>query len=162
MENFQIKDNTILIVPNLSKNKILKELSTQELSNIKVFSIQELQKKYYFDYDNKAIYYLMTQYHYSYDVAKMYLSHLYEVGQDDFGEPKIKKIIALKEELIANQLLYQTKNFKNFLENKNIIVYDSKFFQKKKKASKTIRKAQSSLLLYHEPTTILAKLYLGI
>ena len=73
MEKFKNVD--IIIVKDNLKNKIIELINKDEgLNNIKIMSLEELKKKYYFCYDEQAIYYLMTKYNYQIDVAKMYLS----------------------------------------------------------------------------------------
>ena len=49
-----IENNTILIVPNKLKKKVLKKI--KKLINFKIMSLEEFIKNYYFDYDNKTIY----------------------------------------------------------------------------------------------------------
>ena len=110
MLKLELNTNTIIIVKNNQKKELIKQINQENLSNIKIISLEEFRMKYYFTYDNKAIYYLMKKYNYQLDVAKMYLSHLYEVKSEDFNSKKIKKIISLKEELLNNNMLI-TKNY---------------------------------------------------
>lgn len=124
MSKLELKPNTIIIVKNNQKKDLIKNLSQTTLSNVKIISLEEFRKKYYFDYDNKTIYYLMKKYNYQLDVAKMYLSHLYEVGDENFNSSKIQKIISLKEELLKNNLLITNNYFSHYLKDKNIIVYN--------------------------------------
>ena len=56
----KIENNSILIIPNTIKNKVIKELNKKTL-NIKIISLKELIKKYTFDYNEKTIYYLMKK-----------------------------------------------------------------------------------------------------
>lgn len=52
------KSNTIYIVPNDLKKKILLELSKEnEIKNIKFFSLKEFINNLTFKYDEKSIYY---------------------------------------------------------------------------------------------------------
>ena len=60
----------VLIVKNNIKNKIIEELNNNGLFNIKVMSLKEVLNKYYFTYDEKTIYYLVSKYNYNIDVAK--------------------------------------------------------------------------------------------
>lgn len=123
MQKLELEENTILVVPKSMQKKIVKLLGIQSLQNTKVMTLEELRKKFYFDYDKRAIYYLMQQYHYQYDVAKMYLSRLYEVDKEDFGSAKIRKIIELKEELATQQLLIYQPLFSEYLKTKSIALY---------------------------------------
>ena len=73
-----LKNNSLLICPNDIKNTILQELNKmKKLINIKFMTIEELIKKYYFDYDNKTILYLMNTYNINYDIALIYLKNIY-------------------------------------------------------------------------------------
>lgn len=120
-----IKQNyPIWIVPNQHKQKIIKKVTEQGLKNIKIMSLSELCKKFYFDYDDRTIYYLMKHYGYQYDVAKMYLSHLYEVEYKDFGSAKVKKIIDLKQNLKEEHLLIFNHAFKEYLKDKKLLFYN--------------------------------------
>ncbi len=123
MEKLEVKENTILIVPREFRKKVTKQLSEHSLQNVKIMTLDEIRKKMYFDYDKKALYYLTKKYHYQYDVAKMYLTHLYDVDTEDFGSEKIRKIISLRKELKENQLLIYHSNFLKYLKTKSIILY---------------------------------------
>ena len=123
MGDLKFIENSIIVVPTELKKDILKNLRGQSLNNIKVITLVEMRKKFYFDYDNHAVYYLMKKYGYQYDVAKMYLSHLYEVEDNSFGSSKIKKIIDLKNELKDNKLLIYFPNFIEYLKTRTVIFY---------------------------------------
>ncbi len=114
----------ILIVKDNVKNSVIEYLSNSGLLKIKVMSLKELRDKYYFTYDERAIYYLMNKYNYQIDVAKMYLDNFYNVGMNDYGNEKIKKVIDLKKELRDNNLLICNNGFKNYLKNKKIVIYN--------------------------------------
>ena len=62
MKDINLEENSILIVPNILKNKILKKIRTKDLKNIKILTIEELRKKFYFDYTDKAVLFLMEKY----------------------------------------------------------------------------------------------------
>ena len=124
MNKFKIPANSIIIAPDNLKKALLKSMSKDTLSNIKVITLTEVRQKFYFNYDERAIYYLMEKYNYVIDVAKMYLSKLYEVNDNPFNSPKIQKIIDLKQELISNNLLKYSPNFIQYLKNKTIFFYE--------------------------------------
>ena len=116
-----IKKCTLLIVENnIIKNTLE---NRQELSNYKVITLNELRKKFYYDYDNKAIFYLMKEFNYQYDVAKMYLSHMYEVP-DKSTNDKVNHIIKIKKLLEENNLLITHPLFKEYLSKQTILVYN--------------------------------------
>ena len=124
MKKLNIPANAIIITPNNLKKTLLARLSNNDLTNTKVITISELRQKFYFNYDEQAIYYLMTKYGYVIDVAKMYLSRIYEVEEESFDNPKIQKIIDLKKELIENNLLIYSPNFIEYLKNKTILFFE--------------------------------------
>lgn len=119
-----LKNNSLLICPNDIKNTVLQELNKmKKLINIKFMTIEELIKKYYFDYDNKTILYLMNTYNINYDIALIYLKNIYYIDDTNYRESKLNKLKNIKEELLKNNLLIKDKLFNEFLTNKEIIVY---------------------------------------
>ena len=65
-----INKETLLIVPTLIKKKILEKINNMnKLVSVKIYSLDEVKRKVYFDYDYKAILYLMEKHGYKYEVA---------------------------------------------------------------------------------------------
>ena len=58
---FDIENNSVLLVSNKEKKKVLKSLN-DKLLNVKIMSIEEFIKRYTFNYDDKTIYNLMKHY----------------------------------------------------------------------------------------------------
>ena len=54
-------NNKIVIIPDRMKDSFIKLISNK-LFNIKVITLSELKKLYYFDYDKEAIYYVCNKY----------------------------------------------------------------------------------------------------
>lgn len=120
----ELKNNNLLICPNDIKKIILQELNKiNKLISIKFMTIEELVKKYYFDYDNKTILYLINNYHINYDIALIYLKNIYYVNDYNYTDSKLNKLKNIKKNLQNHDLLIEDKLFKNFLNNKEIIVY---------------------------------------
>ncbi len=120
----KLKSNNLLICPNDIKKTILQELNKiNKLISIKFMTIEELVKKYYFDYDNKTILYLINNYHINYDIALIYLKNIYYVNDYNYTDSKLNKLKNIKKNLQNHDLLIEDKLFKNFLNNKEIIVY---------------------------------------
>ena len=116
-----IKDNTLIICPSGLKKKILKELSSnKKILNISFLSIGEYKKNYYFDYDYKAIKYLLDVYHLSVNNSKEIIDNLYYVEEKDYGNKKLNDLVKYKKEL--NDLLIYNPLFKEYIKNKNITV----------------------------------------
>ena len=68
------KNNDIILTTNNEKKKIL--LNNQQLINIKIYTISEFNKLFYFDYNLRTIKYIMDQYNVIYDIAKIYLNNM--------------------------------------------------------------------------------------
>ena len=115
-----LKNNSLLICPNDIKNTVLQELNKmKKLINIKFMTIEELIKKYYFDYDNKTILYLMNTYNINYDIALIYLKNIYyiddtnyinvtlSIGVYEFTKDDLSFIEAVN---FADMMLYKAKN----------------------------------------------------
>lgn len=120
----QIKEETILIVPNTLRSKILKYIdSLDKLVNIKLFSLDEVKRRLYFDYDASAILYLMDKYNYKYEVSKTLIDNMYYVDEKEYSSNKLNNLVSLKKELDDVSLLKKDNLFFEFLNNKKIIVY---------------------------------------
>lgn len=114
----------ILIIPNNIKKEIIKKVREKYHEyNIKFMSLEELIKKYTFDYDRKTIYYLMKEYNINYDTALIYLKNLYHIN-DNLNNKKMKKIQEIKAYLDSENLLIYNNHFKNYIKNKEICIYD--------------------------------------
>ena len=113
-------DNKIIIINNNMKNSLLKRIN--KLLNIKIITLSELKKKYFFDYDNKTIYYVCNKYNVNKSIAKMYIENLYYIK--DIDDEKIKFLLELKKDLDDNNLLIYNELFKSFLTNKDIVLFD--------------------------------------
>lgn len=122
--DFTTKDNSLIICPNQTKTKILKELSqTKKLVNIKFMTKEEYKKIYYFSYDDKLLAYLIKKYNYNIDVARVYINNLYVIDENKtYKSPKLNFLKDLKKELIQEGLLIYNNTYKEYLKNKNIIV----------------------------------------
>ena len=146
----RFKDIDILVVKNNIRNKIIEELNNNGLFNIKVMSLKEVLNKYYFTYDEKTIYYLVSKYNYNIDVAKMYLDNMKYVDTKDYASNRIRKIIELRDELKDNDLLIYNNNFKNYLNNKNILIYN--YYDLNKFDYKFIKELESNnkVTIYNE------------
>lgn len=126
----------LIICPNDIKMRILDKLTnSNELSNIKFMTKSEYLNKYYFTYDEKALYYLMNKYSLNIDVAKVYLNNLYVINETkDYNNEKLSFLKSIKKELIDNKLLVYSKSFKNYLKEFDIEVqgyYDLDLYEEK-------------------------------
>ncbi len=113
-----MKDNTLLIMHNeIKEEMILKITNEYPLLDIKYISLEELYKKF-FNYDVKAIYYLMDKYKFKYEVALTYLDNMFYI-QDDFDDEKLKLLLKLKDEVKD----YIISSRIDIYKNRNIVVY---------------------------------------
>ena len=123
------KDNTIYIVPNDIKKDILLDLSEEkELKNIKFFSLKEFINNLTFSYDEKAIYHLMKKYNYKYDNAKIILDNLYYIEDKKYNNKKLDNLLEAKNDI--KDLLIYNDYFKNYIKDKNIIIYGYDYINK--------------------------------
>lgn len=118
-----LKDNTLLIIPNHLKETILLSFC-DELKNIKIMTESEFLKKYYFDYDLETIYYLMNKYKLKYEVVLIYLKNLYYVENKEYSNEKLSKLVEIKKELEEHNLLKYKPLFLNKLKSMNIVFYN--------------------------------------
>jgi len=125
LNNLTIYNNTLLIIPNNIKNKVIKKLSSENiLLNIKIMSIEEFRNSFYFSYDEKTIYYLMNTYNYKYTIAKEYLDNLYYIDTDNnYDNEKLIFLKNLKLELVSKNLLNINKLFINYIKNYKVVIY---------------------------------------
>lgn len=123
MENLinNIKDNSILIIPNNIKETILKQIRTSNKKlNIKLFNLEEFIKKLTFDYDERTIYELMKYKNINYSIAKLYINNIKYI-ENDSNEYKIHNLYDIKTYL--NNYLIKDTLFKKLISNKEIIIY---------------------------------------
>ena len=116
-----IQNNSIVICDNNYKIELLKSIN--RLVNIKFMSMDEFIKSYYFDYDEKSILYLIKKYNINYDIALEYLENLIKVEDKKYNNEKLDFLVTIKHELIENNLLIFNNKFKNYINNKEIIIY---------------------------------------
>jgi len=117
-----IKNNTIIICNNNYKMQILENI--KKLINIKFMSMEEFIKSYYFDYDEKTILYLIKKYNVKYEITLEYLNNLIYIEDKKYNKDKLDFLVNLKKELIDNNLLIFNNRFKNYISDKDIIIYN--------------------------------------
>ena len=117
-----LSDNTIIICNSNIKRKILDYLNTiPDLYSINFMSMSEVKKRLFFDYDKKAIHYLMKK-NMPYEVAEVLIKNMYYVLDRDYNNDKLNELVKYKKELDSNKLLIKDDLFINSIKNKKIIV----------------------------------------
>ena len=111
-----LTDHTLLLIPNDIKEDIILEVTKEKpLIDIKYSSLENLRKSF-FNYDEKAIYYLMKKYNLKYEVALIYLNNMLYLKEKSYDSEKLNNLLKLKNEV---KNLVKTKKI-NF---DNIVVY---------------------------------------
>ncbi len=124
-------NNKIIIVKDGTKNSLLDLInSNKKLLNIKIITLNELKRKYCFDYNKETIYYIVKNYNVNMSIANKYIENLYYINNDEIDDDKVKFLYSLKKDLIDKNLIIENNLFKNFLTNKNIILYNLKYVDK--------------------------------
>jgi len=116
------KDNSIIICNKNYKKNILKKLN--KLCNIKIYSIDDFIKLYYFTYDEDSILYVMQKYDIDYSLSIEYLDNLIYIEDKIYNNKILDDLVSLKKELISNNLLVFNEKFKDYINGKNIIIYN--------------------------------------
>ena len=114
-------DNKIIIIKDNQKESFLKNIKT--IINFKLITLSDLKKNYYYDYDNEALYYICKKYNVIYDVSKRYLESIYYIN-DNYHSKKVDLLRKIKEDLIERNLIKYNDLFHNFLEGKDIVIYN--------------------------------------
>ncbi len=115
-------ENTdIIITTNNHKKELLKSFNNS-LLNIKIYTLSEFNKLFYYDFNPEAILYIMSNYHVIPEIAKIYLSNLTYIEDKSYTSTKLNFLNDLKKDLISHNLLIVNKLFKEFLKEKRIII----------------------------------------
>ena len=128
MEEF-IKDKTIIICENDLKISILKKI-TNTFFDIKFYTKNEFFNEYLFKYDERSLYYLIDNYNFKIDVAKMYLNNLKYINSNKvYNSSKLNFLVELKNELDENNLLIYNKEFIKEIKDYTIVVYNYPYLE---------------------------------
>lgn len=120
----KLENKTIIVTPYMVKDKIFDYLNNKnKLVNVKLYTLEELKRNVFFDYDEEAILYLMEKYKYSYEVSKYYLDNLYYVEDKKYHNEKLDFLVNLKKELVENNLLTFNPLFIESYKNVPFIVF---------------------------------------
>lgn len=112
----------VIVTNEYNKINILEQLTKEKRFNDnKFFSFKELKKKLFFDYDNRAIFFIMKNYNVNINIAKIYLENMYFLKNVD--EKKVRFLMDIKKRLDENELLIYNEKFKKYISNQEVIIY---------------------------------------
>ena len=122
--DFKFNDDSIYIVPNSLKLKLLDILSKEnKIYNITFISLEELEKHYFFDIKEDALLYLLDKTNENIDVLKLMLKNLYKIDlKKDYKETKLNNLKSLYLDLKDNNYLIFDKGYREYLLTKNIYI----------------------------------------
>ena len=122
--NFKFTDNSIYIVPNSLKLKLLDILSKDnKIYNITFISLEELEKHYFFDIKEEALLYLLDKTNENIDVLRLMLGNLYKIDiTKEYRESKLNNLKSLYYDLKNNNYLIFDKGYIDYLLTKNIFI----------------------------------------
>ncbi len=116
-----LKDNSILIIPNNLKDKVLDYFDkSPRLVDVKIMDFNELKKSLLFDYNNETIYKVMQLKNVSYDTAKDFINNLYYLNEDNYTG-KLLDLYNLKKELEQNNLLIKDNLILDLFKTKECV-----------------------------------------
>ena len=100
------EEKTILVCPSVFKNRVLEYLSEhKEICDVKFIDINEYKKNLLFNYDLKAVKYLVDKHDLSVSNAKEIINNLYYVEDRNYGIEKLDSLVQYRRELEQNNLL---------------------------------------------------------
>lgn len=122
--DFKFNDDSIYIVPNSLKLKLLDILSKEnKIYNITFISLDELEKHYFFDIKEDALLYLLDKTNENIDVLKLMLKNLYKIDiTKEYKETKLNNLKSLYHDLKDNNYLIFDKGYREYLLTKNIYI----------------------------------------
>ena len=122
--DFKFTDNSIYVVPNSLKLKLLDILSKDsKIYNITFISLEELEKHYFFDIKEDALLYLLDKTNENIDVLRLILKNLYKIDiTKEYKESKLNNLKSLYYDLKNNNYIIFDNGYKEYLLTKNIFI----------------------------------------
>ena len=125
-----LENNIIFIIPNNIKKKLIKYINNKsKMYDIKILTLNEFKKSYFFDYNKKTIKYLMDNYNLNFKTDKEYIDNIYNVLEPSKTK-KINYLLQIKENLEINNLIIKDIYFKETLKRKKIYFYGFTYIDK--------------------------------
>ena len=122
--DFKFVDNSIYVVPNSLKLKLLEKLSyVNKIYNITFLTLEELEKHYFFEIKEEALLYLLDKTKENKDVLKLMLRNIYKIDiTKEYRETKLNNLKSLYFDLKKNNYLIFDKGYREYLLTKNIFI----------------------------------------
>ena len=118
-----VKMQKLYIVEN-NKQELIKILTKENtFLNNKYFTLNELKKALFYDYDNQTILHLIKKHQLNHQIAKIYLNNLYYIEDKMYQSSKLNQLKNIKTSLLNNNLLKINHLFINYLKNTEVIFY---------------------------------------
>ncbi len=122
---------TILISPPSMKLQLLKELDqSKNFFPIRFMSLAEFQKKYFFDYDKRALVYLADTYSISPKLAQEYLEKMIYLEYFKEDSKTIQTLRRMKQDLDEKKLIFQDAFFLSSLPRYHLVFYGYDYYLK--------------------------------
>ena len=117
-------DHSLVICPDSYRKQILKRLyEERKICDVKFMDRSTYFRKYYFDYDFKAVKFLRDEYGLSIANAKEILDHLYPIDPGkEYKNEKLNLLREYRKRLDEEDLLIYDPSFPDLLKDRNVIV----------------------------------------
>src|SRR5574344_68141 len=116
MDFDNINKETLIICNNDNKLEVW-----NKMNQVRLVTMYELIKRYYFDYDEKTIYNVMKKYKVNEEIAKIYIDNIHYIDNIGYKSEKLNKLVDIKKDLLDNQLLILDNEFKEYIKTVDII-----------------------------------------
>ena len=121
----EIEKYSLVIMPSLLKKEFLLTMSRKKkLVSSKIMTKEEFKRHYFFDYDEKTIFYCMEKYQLKYDIVLEYLQAMYTLNTKELSTNKLHFLKEMRDDLEKKQLLIFDPFFLNGLKGQTIAVVD--------------------------------------
>ncbi len=118
-----MENKTLIVCSNEYKKSILARFyNEKKIMNVSFLTLEEYKKNYFFDYDYKAIKYLVDNYKLSVKNAKEIIENLYYIEDKKYSNEKLDNLLKYKKELIDNNLLIFNPLFSSYLKQRDVVV----------------------------------------
>lgn len=125
----KIEENSLIIVKDSYKTEFIRQFrKSGKLFDIKVMGLNELKKKFYFDFTKEAVFHVHKKYGVIQEIAEIYLENLYYLR--DIDDKKVNFLKEVYQSLKEAELLLFDEAFQKYLQGKAVVLYDLKYIDK--------------------------------